>query len=142
MIKMNRRTHWVLWAVFAITFSSCKKTVAAKEEDLLISIITSGIWVVESFVENGNTITSDFAGYEFKFDKSGTVTGSLNGVNNSGTWSGSTASRSISANFPSSGAPLNKLNGTWLILDAGLNYVKANATIASVNCSIYLYKKP
>jgi hypothetical protein len=139
---MNRGLHWALWAVFAITLSSCKKTVAAKEEDLLISIITSGIWVVESYVENGSTITSDFTGYEFKFEKSGTVTGTVNGVISSGTWSGSTATRSISSNFPSSGAPLNKLNGTWLIVDAGPNFVKANAIISAANCSIYLYKKP
>ena len=142
MTQLNSRLLWVLWAVFAITLSSCKKTVAAKEEDLLISIITSGIWVVESYVENGNTITSDFAGYDFKFEKSGTVTGTSNGVVNSGTWSGSTTTRSISSNFPSSGAPLNKLNGTWLIVDAGPNFVKANATISAANCSIYLYKKP
>lgn len=139
---MNSRSFWILWAVIAITISSCKKTVAAKEEDLLISIITSGIWVVESYVENGNTITSEFTGFEFKFEKSGTVTGTRNAISSSGTWSGSTASRSISSNFPSSGAPLNKLNGTWLIIDAGPNYVKANATIAAANCSIYLYKKP
>lgn len=131
-----------LLAALSLLTPSCKKAVEEKQEDLLMSIIVSGVWVVESFTENGTSVTAAFSGYEFKFERNGTVTGTLSGVNTSGTWSGSTATNSITSNFPTAGAPLNKLNGTWIITDAGLNYVKAVNNNTSGTNSLYLYKKP
>lgn len=124
-----------------LLFSSCKKTVTAKQEDVLMTIIVSGVWIMESYVENGTVITPSFSGYEFKFERNGTVNGTVNGVSTSGTWSGSMATNSITSNFPGAGEPLNKLNGTWIITDSGLSFVKAITTTASGNHSLHLVKK-
>jgi len=129
--------------LLTITFAGCsKKAVQNAQSDMLMQVITDGTWYVFNYTEAGVDITANFANYVFKFNTNNTVDGSLNGAVTSGTWSSSISSQTIVANFPSAGAPLSKLNGTWLIKDSYLDYVKAELTVSGVLKQLHLKKRP
>ncbi|RYY31021.1 MAG: hypothetical protein EOO04_02825 [Chitinophagaceae bacterium] len=48
---------------------SCKKVIERKKEQVVIDAITNGVWFVEYYSEEGLTGTSEFGGYEFKFNE-------------------------------------------------------------------------
>ena len=125
---------------FASLFS-CKKAVQQQEQNIIINIVTSGQWYVQSFQENGIDSTAAFAGYLFKFNQNETVVATAAGVNTSGNWTASISTKSIASNFQGAGNPLNKLNGTWTITDSGLTYVVANSTVNGVNENMRLQKQ-
>jgi len=129
--------------LLSITFASCsKKAIQTAQTDMLMQVITDGTWYVFTYTEAGVDITANFANYFFKFNTNTAVDGSLNGTVTSGTWSGSISTQTIVANFPGAGAPLRKLNGTWLIKDSYLDYVKAELTVSGVLKQLYLKKRP
>ena len=124
-------------------FAGCsKKAIQNAQSDMLMQVITDGTWYVFNYTEAGVDITANFANYIFKFNANNTVDGSLNGTVTSGTWSGSISTQTIVANFPGAGAPLSKLNGTWLIKDSYLDYVKAELTVSGVLKQLHLKKSP
>ena len=129
--------------LLTLTFTGCsKKAIENAQTDMLMQVITDGTWYVFNYTEAGVDITANFANYIFKFNSNNTVDATLNGGVTSGTWSGSISTATIVANFPSAGAPLSKLNGTWLIKDSYLDYVKAELTISGVLKQLYLKKRP
>ncbi len=82
----------------------------------MIKLITENTWKVVRYLDGTTNSTTEFVNYDFKFSKSNTVDALTNGITEAtGTWLGSETTQSITAGFPSSGAPLNKLNGVWLI---------------------------
>jgi hypothetical protein len=117
--------------LFSIVFCSCKKFIEQQEQDALVNLVTSGVWVVTRYIETGNDITSDFAGYTFHFDKNGTVTGTISGNATNGTWTGDISTKTIVSDFPSAGDPLQKLNHTWKITDSYTDSVAANTMVDS-----------
>jgi hypothetical protein len=121
---------------------SCKETVEAKKEDLVIQIMTTGRWYVERYEDNGSDVTADFFGYEFQFYADGKVDGIKNTTTKSGTWTGNATTLSIAANFPlSAGDTLKRLNYTWRINDSGLDYVKSSTNVPGGTNVLNLRKK-
>ena len=111
----------------AITLPSCKKYVRQQEQNAILIIMTSGVWYVQNYTQNGTDITASFSGYGFKFDANGTVTGILSSGNTTGTWSANVSALTISSDFPSAPNPLKQLNEIWRITDSGQDYVVANS---------------
>ena len=138
---MKKSVFAVLLLSFMFAFCS-KKAIENAQTDMLMQVITDGTWYVFNYTEAGVDITANFANYIFKFNTNNTVDGNWNGTVTSGTWSGSISSQTIVANFPSAGAPLSKLNGTWLIKDSYLDYVKAELTVSGVLKQLHLKKRP
>lgn len=107
-----------------------------------MSFITEGRWKIESYLVDSTSITGEFDGYIFKFNEDGTVNGVLNDASKTGTWLGNVNDFSITSEFPGAGAPLDKLNGKWIVKDSGLTYVKADLTINSATMHLHLVKVP
>jgi hypothetical protein len=121
---------------------SCKKYVDDKKKEAAMSFITNGQWVVESYLINDLSITEQFTGYKFKFDENGTVTGDNGTTIQSGTWTPDITDYSITSQFPGAGAPLDKLNGHWIIKDSGTTFVKADLTRPGGVMHLHLVKVP
>lgn len=102
--------------VLLILVSGCKKAIENKLQDAVIQAMTNGQWVVTSFTQNGNDITSSFTGYKFQYYSNKTVYAIKNGtVEKTGNWDGSATNMTTSANFTNATSPLSLINGTWLI---------------------------
>jgi hypothetical protein len=120
---------FVLIILLPVALISCKKAIQKQEENLIVKAMTDGQWVITSFTDNGEDITTDFSPYKFQYFKNNTVEAIKNGtVENTGTWKGNIDNMSISANFSTVSTPLILLNGTWTITDNSWTYVKATMT--------------
>lgn len=109
--------------------TGCKKAIEKLKEDAIVKAMTDGQWVITSFVQDGNTITSDFAGYSFKYFANKTVDAIRNGsVEKTGTWDGDAATMTTWANFNNATTPLNLINGSWHIDNSSWTYVVATQT--------------
>ena len=132
----------VVTGFFALLFNlSCKKALEKKAENMIMDAITNGEWIVEQYIEGGNNISSQFLNYSFKFNSNGTVTGTINSTSANGTWAGNATDYTITAEFPSAGDPLKKLNGLWKMKDSYWDYVKAEMTTSSGMNVLTLRKK-
>lgn len=101
----------------SLILSGCsKEQIQEKTEDLAITIMTNGSWLVTKFTENNSDITNAFVGWECKFNKDKTCIASKGSESIGGTWDASVASKTISGNFPEGAEPLSKVNGTWTIV--------------------------
>jgi hypothetical protein len=128
--------------IFLLTSSlSCKKLVEKKQRAAIIEAMTNGLWMVEQYFENSVNITSDFLNYEFQFYENGTVKGMLGTDIANGTWIADADKYTITSDFPGAGAPLVKLNFTWLLTDSYTNYVEAETTTPSGKNILHLRKK-
>jgi len=129
-------------AVALVSFSGCKKKVESVKEDLLLKLIVEGQWFVKKYDKGSNEITSAFSAYSFQFKKNFTVDAINYGtVENTGTWNGSIDTKTITSNFQNPSPTLALLNGTWLVTDSGLDYVKATQSINGESCLLLLQKK-
>ncbi|MBC7849146.1 MAG: hypothetical protein H7Y31_05400 [Chitinophagaceae bacterium] len=131
----------ILALVALFSASSCKKKIEDKKQDIIMTAITDGTWIVEQYFEETTNISSDFVDYDFKFNTDGSVTGTKQGVTTNGTWAGDASNYSISSNFPSAVAPLQKMNGVWKITDSYLDYVEAEMTTSAGKNILHLRKK-
>jgi hypothetical protein len=131
----------IIFVVGFVSICSCKKAVQQQEQNIIIAIVTSGQWYVQSFQENGIDSTSAFSGYLFKFNQNGTVVASSGGVSATGSWTANISAKSITSTFQGATSPLSKLNGTWTITDSGLTYVVANSSINGVTENMRLQKQ-
>lgn len=121
---------------------SCKKLVENTQKNILIDIITNGRWHVETFMNGTDSITSEFAGYTFKFNEDGTVFGQKDSVSIAGTWEGDVNNYTIISSFPDTVQPLRRLTGTWKIKDSALDYVAAEMTTLQGTMILHLRKNP
>lgn len=112
-----------------------------KARDMIMDVITNGVWIVEQYFEGSNNISGQFLNYTFQFYENGTVTGTINTTSTNGTWSGNVSDYTINSNFPSAEDPIKKLNGLWKIKDSDYDFVKAEMTTTSGTNTLYLRKK-
>lgn len=132
----------LLAILLATTLFSCKKKIEEKvQESLLEKIITNGVWIVDRYLENAVDITPAFSNYEFRFNANGTVTGTLGAQVANGTWVANINQATITASFTNAPDPLPKLNGTWLITDPNVTYVKAAQIATGGTNTLELRKK-
>lgn len=139
---MNKPLTLFVFVSALLLTASCKKAVENQQKNIILEAMTTGVWYVYQYTEAGTDLTAGFSGYDFKFEQNGIVTGTKAMVSTAGTWSANITNYSISSQFPSAGDPLQKLNGTWIIKDSYLDFVKAEmATPAGIN-QLQLQKKP
>jgi hypothetical protein len=139
---MNKRLPLIIAGCFSLFASlSCKKAIEKKEQQMVMDAITNGVWIVEQYVEGPNNISNQFLNYTFQFNSNGTVTGKIDSTSTSGTWLGNVSDTTITAQFPSAGDPVKKMNGVWKLKDSGWDYVKAQMTTANGLCQLSLVKK-
>ena len=123
-----KRLNPIFLLVPLVLFFSCKKFIQQQEEKQAENIVTNGLWYVSGYEQNDSNITASFSGYLFKFDNNNTVTGTRNDSSVQGAWSVNISAKTITANFPGAGDPLDKLNETWLITDSYTDSVSATST--------------
>jgi len=122
-----KRLYIVLFAVLALT--GCKKAIEKIAEDMVIKAMTDGQWIITSFTQNGNDITTDFTGYKFKYYENRTVDAIKNDIlERTGTWNGDAATMTTSANFTGAPNPIALINGSWKITNSTWTTVEANQT--------------
>ena len=138
---MKRLLPVITLFVLGIVQFSCKKAIEKKQEDLVVEAITNGVWIVQQYFEAAVNISSDFADYDFQFNKDGSVNGTKGGNITNGTWSGNATNYSITSNFPSASNPIQKLNGVWKITDSYWDYVEAEMTTPAGKNILHLKKK-
>ena len=124
-----------LFLAMAIPLPSCKKYIQKQEENAVLQVMTTGVWYVQEYLQNDTDITATFSGYLFKFDANGTVTGTAGSLIVNGTWAADINNYTITADFPTVGAPLKELNETWKITDSYTNFVVANSKDTTQNTS-------
>ena len=122
--------------------SGCKKAAEAiVTEDLVLTLMTTGRWTMEAFTVSGTSVVSEFNGYEFQFNRDGSVD-AINGASTTkGTWKGDQTSLSIQSSFPTGTSTLKRLNYTWYITKNGLTYVEAKAVDGLVISTMRLVRK-
>src|ERR1700748_2030110 len=123
-----KHLNLMLPLVSIVLLFSCKKLIQQQEEKEAEKIVTNGLWYVSGYEQNDSDITASFSGYLFKFDNNSTVTGTRNDSSVQGQWSVNINAKTITANFPGAGDPLDKLNETWLITDSYTDSVSARST--------------
>ena len=106
-----------------------------------MTAITNGTWIVEQYFEAEVNISSEFVGYEFKFNDDGTVQSASAGTKTNGTWTGSITDKTITSNFPLAGDTLQKINGVWKWVDSNWDYVKAEKPNGTGKNTLHLRKK-
>lgn len=113
----------------AILFS-CKKTTEEVQQNIIVQAMVSGQWKISSYIKGSTNITSDFTNYKFQFKENQTVDAIYNGiVEETGTWNGDVATKTISSNFSNASYPLDMLNGTWLLTDYSYTSEIAKQTV-------------
>ena len=134
---------FILPLFLLVTFISCKKTIENKQNQMVINAITTGKWKVGAYQKAGIDVTSNFEGYEFKFQDDFTVDASKNSVLlQKGTWKQDTEKLTITANFSSGGEPLTLLNGIWKISKTTWTTVDASQEVNGENRQLHLDKLP
>lgn len=112
-----------------ILLAGCKKFIQNQEEKQVIADVTNGYWYVTGYEQNDSDITAAFSGYLFKFAANNTVTGILNSTDSvQGEWVVNVGARTITADFPGAGYPLNQLDETWYVTDSYTDSVSATST--------------
>jgi len=127
---------------FVFSCISCQKYIEKQAEKKVLEAMTTGIWIVEQFLEDTADITTQFLNYDFRFFENGTVTGTIGTNVANGTWVANTSNYSITSEFPSAGNPLEKLNATWVIKDSYWDFVKAETATSNGKNVLRLRKKP
>jgi hypothetical protein len=126
-----------------LTAASCsKKKVEEVQKDLLIQIMTDGLWSVTLLTVNTTDYTAAFAGYRFKFYENKNVDATFNGVfERTGTWDASSATMTTSSNFVGATHPIILVNGSWNITRSGSRFVEATQTNGTEVKSLKMYRE-
>jgi hypothetical protein len=114
MHKMKKQFSIAVIAI--LLFASCTSTNSSSNAG---QVATSGSWRITLFTDSGNDETSDFSGYSFIFNTSGSVTAVKNGISQTGTWSVNTSSNKFNIDLGpkvDTNKPLGELTDDWKII--------------------------
>ncbi len=138
----NKAAIFIILAFIIPMFWGCTgKIVEKKKEDLLVELITSDIWLLNSFYEGSNNLSAEFAPYQFKFNTDGAMFANKVGFPNAtGNWVGNVTAMTIYTNFPMETGIFKKLNGLYTITSSSLIDVKANRLEGATEIKIHLIK--
>ena len=132
-------------ALILLTFASCEKVKQQVQEtvaeDLIVTIMTSGRWVVDVFTVAAVDVKQEFSGYEFQFLKDGSVEAIKSTTTVKGTWKSDKTALTIQASFPPGNSSLQRLNYTWYITKSGTTFVEARSEQNGAISSMKLVKK-
>jgi hypothetical protein len=133
-----------LTAYLFLGVASCEKAteiISQQAEDIVITLMTSGRWVVDQFSVSGNDVKTEFDGYEFQFLKDGTVDAIKGTTTTKGTWKANQTLMTIESSFTNGNDTLKRLNYTWYITKSGLTYVEAKVIQVGYTANMKLIKK-
>lgn len=133
----------ILFLITILSFSceKAKEIVAQQSEDLVITLMTNGRWVVDQFSVSGTDVKLEFDGYEFQFLKDGTVEAIKGTSVTKGTWKANQTNMTIDSSFPSGNDTLKRLNYLWYITKSGLTSVEAKVIETNYTANMKLVKK-
>jgi hypothetical protein len=102
-----------------LSFSACKDNSNSPSDSQSINQnITAGNWVITYYWDDGKEETSDYSGYEFKFDANGVAIVSGNSETISGTWSSGTDDSRLKLYLIFSSPSLfEKISDDWHIIE-------------------------
>ncbi len=127
----NKSFLTLFFALILLTFVSCEKVKQKVQEnvgeDLIVTIMTSGRWVVDVFTVASVDVKQEFSGLEFQFLKDGTVEAIKSTTTVKGTWKSDKTALTIQASFPPGNSSLQRLNFTWYITKTGTSFVEARS---------------
>jgi hypothetical protein len=132
-------------ALIMLTFASCEKVKTqvqeAVGEDLVVTIMTTGRWVVDVFTVAAVDVKQEFGAYEFQFLKDGSVEAISGTTVVKGTWKSDKTALTIQASFPPGNSSLQRLNYTWYITKTSTTMVEARTEQNGVVSTMRLLKK-
>ena len=142
----HNKTFLPLFLAFILlTFASCEKVKQQVQEtvaeDLIVTIMTSGRWVVDVFTVAAVDVKQEFNGYEFQFLKDGSVEAIKSTTTVKGTWKSDKSAMTIQASFPPGNTSLQRLNFTWFITKSGTSFVEARSEQNGAVSTMRLVKK-
>ena len=145
-MKNYNKSLLPLFLVFILlTFASCEKAKQqvqeAVAEDLIVTMMTSGRWVVDVFSVAAVDVKPEFSGYEFQFLKDGSVEAIKSTTTVKGTWKSDKTALTIQASFPPGNSSLQRLNYTWYITKSGTTFVEARSEQNGAISTMRLIKK-
>lgn len=143
-MKKMKNIQVILLIILLTGSVSCEKSKEISNqqaEDIVITLMTSGRWLVDQFSVSGTDVKLEFDGYEFQFLKDGTVDAIKGTTTTKGTWKANQTLMTIESNFVSGNDTLKRLNYTWYITKSGLTYVEAKVVLATYTSSMKLIKK-
>jgi hypothetical protein len=132
-------------ASILLTFVSCEKVKQQVQEtvaeDLIVTIMTNGRWIVDVFAVAAVDVKQEFSGYEFQFLKDGSVEAVKSTATVKGTWKSDKTAMTIQASFPPGNSSLQRLNYTWFITKTGTTSVEARSEQHGAISTMRLIKK-
>jgi len=145
MKNQNKLLVTLLLAFILLTFASCEKVKQQVQEtvaeDLIVTVMTSGRWLVDVFTVAAVDVKPEFSGYEFQFLKDGSVEAIKSTTTVKGTWKSDKSAMTIQASFPPGNTSLQRLNYTWYISKTGTTFVEASSQQNGVVSTMRLIKK-
>jgi hypothetical protein len=145
---MNHNNKYFLplfLGLILFTFGSCQKVKQQVQEtvteDLIVTIMTSGRWVVNVFTVAAADVKQEFSGFEFQFLKDGSVAAIKSTATVKGTWKSDKTALTIQASFPPGNSSLQRLNFTWFIIKSGASFVEARSEKNGAISTMGLMKK-
>ena len=121
--------------------AGCKKVKEDLARKFILTAMTDGRWLVDTFTEDTENVTASFSGYEFQFKEDGKVFAIFGGGEEEGTWVGDVNALTIFSNFPGAAAPLSRLNDTWKITNNTTKLVEAEPVNTTRKAYLKLIKK-
>ncbi len=145
MNHSNKYFLTLFLGLILFTFGSCEKVKQQVQEtvaeDLIVTIMTSGRWVVDVFTAAAVDVKQEFNGYEFLFLKDGSVEAIKSTTTVKGTWKSDKTALTIQASFPPGNNSLQRLNFTWFITKSGTSFVEARSEQNGAISTMRLMKK-
>lgn len=127
--------------ILILMLTGCKKAIEQAQEDYVVKAMTTGQWMVKSYIKGGSDVTASFNSYSFQFYDNRTVEARKNNQPQmTGTWEGNASAKTIFANYTTTSEPLSLLNGTWMITNNSLTYVEASLIANGEQRSLRLEK--
>jgi len=115
-------------------FAACTNIQNYSIANAVSTVVTKGMWKVNLCQGQSKDDCNEFAGYAFKFNLSGDVTASKDGVVVKGKWAEDNTSSRLTLNLQSTDPVLVKLNNYWNISTVSdMQVVLENNTNAKLN---------
>lgn len=140
-MKNIQRYFLMIFFMGSFSCEKAKEITNQQAEDIVITLMTNGRWVVDQFSVSGTDVKTEFDGYEFQFLKDGTVDAIKGTTTVKGTWKANQTLMTIESSFISGNDTLKKLNYTWFITKSGLTFVEAKVIQTGYTSNMRLVKK-
>ena len=89
MENLRKLARMIVLSILVFGSGACEddSSPSQNEIDQISEELTSGQWVITKFIDSGNNETSDFSGYLFTFNTSGSLVATKSSTTYTGDWS-------------------------------------------------------